>query len=153
MIKNKSFIYKSIYLLIVILLLFFVTGCEKSFKRIKSVKYEQMLSLDGTYYVFIYMNTCDICHMIEEDIFDYAKAARKDKNKPNLYVINRSEKENYDGLTKKCAEGEDDYSSLIGSTNYQDVKVCTSPVMLKVRSNRIINVFDTKSSILEELSK
>lgn len=142
---------KILCLFVLFILIFTLTSCKKEYKRIKQLDYDEIFSKDGMYYVFIYMNDCAICAQIEEQVYDYYVMAKRNDDYPNLYVINRSKKANYDALTGNCPG--DDYSNLIGCTDYKDIKVCTSPVMLKIRHKIIKEVFDTRSSIKEELSK
>ena len=138
-------------IILVICLTIGLTSCEKSYNKIKHLAYYEILSLDEKeYYVFIHMPDCNVCKRIEEDIYTYAKKAKRKSSKPNLYIVNRGEKENYDALTQMGLQN-DDYSSLIGSKNVEDIKLCTSPVMLKIKNHTIIGVYDSGSLITDEL--
>ena len=129
-----------------------LTSCEKSYNKIKHIAYYDILSLeDKEYYVFIHMSECSICNRIEEGIYDYSKKAKRNRNIPNIYIINRSEKENYDALTQKGEKTNDDYSHLIGCKNVDEIKLCTSPVMFKIKNQTIIGIYDDANLITNEL--
>ena len=129
-----------------------LTSCEKSYNKIKHIAYYEILSLDEKeYYVFIHMPDCAICKTIEEDIYNYYKKAKRSNNLPNLYVVNRGEKENYDALTQTGYYKDDDYSHLIGCKNVEEIKLCTSPVMFKIKNQTIIGIYDEQSLITNEL--
>ena len=145
---------KILFVFFIFLNLMILTSCKKDYQHIKNrVNHDTIFSVkEDVYYVFIYMNDCAVCERIKEDIYDYYKEAKKSSKKPNLYVLNRSEKENYDALTKSCS-GDESYDYLIGVTKSSDIKVCSSPILLKIEYKKITKVFDTKSAILQELSE
>lgn len=118
-------------------------GKVKSYKDIKSVVYASILTQkEDRYMVFLYGDTCSACEELQELICKYVAVASSDSTKPKLYVLNTSNTRVNKGIV---AEGGDDsYTSFIGTTNYEDIKIATTPALIFVEDGKVSSYISTK---------
>lgn len=138
-------IVRSLLLVCALLTCFMMSSCSKakSYKDIKSVAYASILSQkESSYMVFLYGDTCVACEELEELICKYANAASKDDSKKRLYVLNTSNTRVNKGI---IAEGGDDsFTSFIGTANYEDIKIATTPALICVQNGQVSYYISTK---------
>ncbi len=131
--------------------LFSLTGCKEieSYDDMKTVTYEKILSKSnlsatGTYYVIIHRNGCAVCEGILPKIAEYANLSGVDP----IYALNKSDKKNNGGISPgsgvKVNKG-------LGATKYEDIKLASSPVLLKITNGKVVKLIDTRTKILAEL--
>lgn len=147
---------KKIFLILsFILCLFSLTSCKKieTYDDMKTVKYEKILSQSnfssgGVYYVIVYRTGCAVCEGILPEVAKYANGVRKNPGADPIYSLNKSDKKNNAGIS---AESGVKVNAGLGATNYKDIKLATSPVLLKIENGKVTKLIDTRTKILAEL--
>ncbi len=148
---------KRIFLIFsLILCLFTLTGCKsiETYDDMKTVKYERILSQSdfsatGIYYVIVYRTGCAVCEGILPEVARYANAAKKNADAAPIYALNKSDKKNNAGISAESGTKE---NTGLGATNYKDIKLASSPVLLKIENGKVVKLIDTKTKILAELA-
>lgn len=126
-----------------------VTSCKSKYERIDHINYNEIFKVkDSKYYVFIYRPGCTICPLIEDDVFNYYKKARRHKEMPNLYALNKGDTLNNGGIA--CSE--EDYVDFVGATSYQQIHTYSSPFLFLVEDGVVTKTFEGKTAILAELT-
>lgn len=147
-------------LLVFILALSFGTSCKKKetptddsitkYSEIATINYKEVLSKNGTYYVFIMGNTCTACEELEETLCQYATLAKKSPNSYYpLYCLNSDDTENNGAIIVKGEDGKDAddlYPNFQGTKNYEDIKISTTPGLLVVENGRVTKLISTKTT-------
>lgn len=147
---------KKIFLIFsLILCLFTLTSCKNidTYDDMKTVKYERILSQSnfsatGTYYVIVYRTGCAVCEAILPEVAKYANAAKKNADADPIYSLNKSDKKNNAGISAESGTKE---NKGLGATYYEDIKLASSPVLLKIENGKVTKLIDTRTKILAEL--
>ena len=138
-------IVKSLLLVCCILSCCILSSCgkTKSYKDIKSVAYASILKeKEDIYMVFLYGDTCTACEELQELICKYVTVANNDSTKTKLYVLNTSNIRVNKGII--ASGGDDSYTSFIGTTNYEDIKIATTPALICVEDGQVSSYISTK---------
>lgn len=137
--------------LFILLILCFLalTGCApKEYEDLKHIYYQEILSQkEDEYYVYIYRYDCAVCERIKEDVIYYYRNYKK-YDLPRLYVLNKGDTVNNQGINDPDATPED----FLWTYDYTDIKTSTSPYLIRVRKGRVVEALDMRSQILEELT-
>ncbi len=112
--------------------------------------------INTTYYVFFYNALCTECldYDIEEDVVRYANYVRQN-DAINIYMIDMSDAANHNLIGRTCAP-EDACNNLFTSnaTNYSQIKVGTTPAMIKITNQRLsAPSYQTPITIATELHR
>lgn len=134
-----------------------MTSCKKieTYSDMKILTYEKMLSRSsvsptGSYYIIIHRNGCAVCQAIMPNAVEYANLAKGNGKLDPIYSLNRSDKKNNGGLDQTNSEIKENIG--LGATNYEDIKLCSTPVLIKVTNGKVTKLIDKKSGILSELT-
>ena len=140
---------KRIWLILILLplLLLTITSCKiEEYEDMKHIYYEDILSQEDEYYVYVYRYDCAVCERIKEDVIYYYKNYKK-HDLPRLYVLNKGDTVNNQGINADS----DDPINFVWTYNYYDIKTATSPYLIRVRKGQVIAAYDARSQILEKL--
>lgn len=147
---------KIILIISLLLCLITLTSCKKieAYSDMKILTYEKILtrskfSPTGTYYVIIHKTDCAVCQAVMPYAVEYANLASKNSKLDPIYSLNRSDKKNNGGIT---AESGTQVNTGLGATNYEDIKLCSTPVLLKVTNGKVVKLIDKKTPIIAELN-
>ncbi len=146
---------KIVLCILMIFMLFTMSSCKvKNYSRMEEVYYNEILSkssLSATkaYYVLVYRTGCAVCEVVEPYACEYANIVKKYPAIDKIYVLNKSDKKNNGGI---AAGSGATTNTAVGATNYTQIKLATAPVLLKIKSGRVVAMYDTKTKILEELN-
>ena len=139
------------YLLICIFMLsilFGLTSCKKNkiedFEDLETIVYQSILSQEGKYMVFIYGDNCHFCEMLKPTIIEYANFARKNKKEMQIYGLNSSNTRVNKGLI--ATGGDESYGNFVNTTNYQDVHISTTPVLIIVNNGKVTKFISSKTT-------
>ena len=141
---NKN--YKIILLVFLLMITFTMTSCKKSvtiekYSEMDRIIYKSVLSNSDRYLVFIYGNDCSACEELEPTIAKYATLSKNNSKKYTpLYVMNASSTRLNKGLIKNDSE----YDSFVGTTNYEDIHIATTPALLVIENHKVIKYISTK---------
>lgn len=148
---------KTILLIVLmIFMLFSLTSCTiKKYSQIDDVKYEDILkksnlSATTSYYVLVYRNGCAVCEEIEPYVCEYATIVNKKPSIDKIYVLNKSDKKNNGGISAGPGVVQ---NRGYGATNYNEIKLATAPVLLKITKGKVVALYDTKTAIKSALSE
>lgn len=147
---------KIILIISLLLCLLTLTSCKEieSYSDMKILTYEKILtrskfSPTGTYYVIIHKTDCAVCQAVMPYAVEYANLASKNGKLDPIYSLNRSDKKNNGGIT---AEPGTKTNSGLGATDYNDIKLCSTPVLIKVTDGKVVKLIDKKTPIIAELN-
>lgn len=147
---------KIILIISLLLCLLTLTSCKKieSYSDMKILTYEKILtrskfSPTGSYYVIIHKTDCAVCQAVMPYAVEYANLASGNSKLDPIYSLNRSDKKNNDGIT---AEPGTQVNSGLGATDYNDIKLCSTPVLIKVTNGKVVKLIDKKTPIIAELN-
>ena len=151
MVKEMKQLTKSFFILLCLFgLIITLTSCKTKYERIDHINYNEIFKVkQDKYYVFIYRPGCTICPLIEDDVFAYYKKAKRHKDMPNLYALNKGDTVNNGGIA--CEE--EDYVDFVGATSYKEIHTFSSPFLFLVENGVVTKIFDGKTTILEELTQ
>lgn len=142
---------KYLVLLLLIISLFSISSCKNNFTydEMDKVTYENLLSLPGKYIVVAYQANCPNCEKLLTSVYDYYKFTEKNSSAMKIYAINVNLKINKDMLLKS----DDEYpSGMIGTTNYEKVKVKTTPSIMVITNqklSKVISDYNTERPVTE----
>ncbi len=103
-----------------------------------TIEWNQILSLDGTYFVYVYSQTCGHCKEIKSEVLNYAI-----DNEGSMYFVEYS----------KDIPILEVVDFTLGVTNYEDVGILGTPTLLEVIDHTLIHNIAGKDRILLSLSK
>ncbi len=151
MVNEMKHLAKSFFLLLCLFsLIITLTSCKEKYERIDHINYNEIFKVkESKYYVFVYRPGCTICPLIEDDVFAYYKKAKRHKDMPNLYALNKGDTVNNGGIA--CSEKE--YVDFVGATSYKEIHTYSSPYLFLIEDGVVTKTFDGKTVILEELNK
>lgn len=145
MIRKVSYLLISIFM---ISILFGLTSCKKNkieeFKDLETVVYQSILAQDGKYMVFIYGDNCTYCEKLKPTIIQYAKYSLKNKDSIKIYGLNSSNTRVNKGLI--ATGGDESYDSFVNTTNYQDIHISTTPVLIIVNNGKVTKFISSKTT-------
>ncbi|MBQ8293324.1 MAG: hypothetical protein IJX78_05945 [Bacilli bacterium] len=128
-----------------------LTSCKEieTYDDMKTITYEKILSksnlsASGTYYVIVHRNGCAVCEGIMPKVAEYANLSGIDP----IYALNKSDKKNNGGISPGSGVK---VNVGLGATNYEDIKLASSPVLLKITNGKVVKLIDTRTNILAEL--
>ena len=134
--------------ILIIPILFGLTSCKKNkieeFKDLETVVYQSILSQEGKYMVFIYGDNCTYCEKLKPTILEYARFARKNKNEMKIYGLNSSNTRVNKGLI--ATGGDESYDNFVNTTNYQDIHISTTPVLIIVNNGKVTKFISSKTT-------
>ena len=107
------------------------------------------LSATKSYYVLVYRTGCAVCEVVEPYVCEYANIVKKYPAIDKIYVLNKSDKKNNGGIAAGSGVAT---NTAVGATKYSQIKLASAPVLLKIKSGRVVAMYDTKTKILEELN-
>ena len=146
MTKKVSFLLISVF---IISILFGLTSCRKNkieeFKDLETIVYQSILAQEGKYMVFIYGDNCYYCDKLKPTILEYAKFALKDKKQIKIYGLNSSNTRVNKGLI--ATDGDDSYEDFLYTTNYQDIHISTTPVLIIVNNGKVTKFISSKTTL------
>lgn len=144
--RKISFFLISIFL---ILSSFTLVSCKKNkieeFKDIETIVYPSLLNEKGKYLVFIYGNNCYYCDQLKPTIIKYANLAKDNKDYLPLYALNSSNTRVNKGLI--ATGGDDSYDDFLNTTNYKDIHIATTPVLIVVNSGKVTKYISSKTTL------
>lgn len=158
--KEKWLLFKKVWakfgLLIIFVSLILMTTLNISFhflggKLFKGYddyqKYEIRLNetfdRSGSYYVYMYSNSCAVCSSIKRDVFQYLDSEKNSSDGVKLYLLCI---DNYDEMAVESG------GSLVGITNYKDIKISSVPYMIYVvDGSEVKSEWTTGSEITKQL--
>ncbi len=153
MVKNMK---KIVLIISLLLCLITLTSCNKieSYSDMKTLTYEQILSRskftkNGSYYVIIHKTDCAVCQAVMPYAVEYANLVNGNGKLDPIYSLNRSDKKNNGGI---IAEPGTQVNLGLGATDYNDIKLCTTPVLIKVTNGKVVQLIDKKTPIIAELN-
>ena len=125
-----------------------------SIYKIEEVYYNEILSKSSlsatkSYYVLVYRTGCAVCEVVEPYVCEYANIVKKYPAIDKIYVLNKSDKKNNGGIAAGSGVAT---NTAVGATKYSQIKLASAPVLLKIKSGRVVAMYDTKTKILEELN-
>lgn len=148
---------KIILIISLLLCLLTLTSCKKieSYSDMKILTYEKILtrskvSPTGSYYVIIHKTDCAVCQAVMPYAVEYANLASGNGKLDPIYSLNRSDKKANGGITAESGTKE---NVGLGATDYNDIKLCSTPVLIKVTDGKVVKLIDKKTPIIEELNK
>ena len=146
MIKNlKSLFFIALCISFTIIL----TGCKNTYEDLEHVYHLDIFDIEeNEYYIYVYRPQCEVCSSLEETVCKYAKKAKRDKDMPNLYVLNKGDGVNNHGIY--CSA--EDYVDFIGATTSSQVKTSSSPFLFKVQDGQVVLTIDDGNVMREELT-
>ncbi len=139
-----------------LLCLLSLTSCGKieNYGDMKTVEYKKILnqskfSPTKAYYVIVHRNGCAVCEGIMPEVAKYANNVKKNGGDP-IYALNKSDKK----LNGAIGEGDNSGGNKgLGATNYEDIKLYSSPVLLRIKDGQVVKLIDTRTKILAELEQ
>lgn len=140
--------YKIILCIFLVMITFVLTSCKEkvtisSYSEMDKIIYQSVLSNDDKYLVFIYGNNCSACEELEPTIASYATLAKNNSKKHlPLYVLNSSNTRVNKGLV--ASGGDSSYNDFIGTSNYEDIHIATTPALLVIENHRVVKYISTK---------
>lgn len=141
--------------ILMIFMLFSLTSCKvKKYSQIEDVEYKYILSKSNlsatsSYYVLVYRNGCSVCKELEPLVCEYANIVKQNPSIDKIYVLNKSDKKINGGIS---AENGATTNKGLGATNYNDIKLATAPVLLKIKSGKVVALYYTKTEIKAQLN-
>lgn len=108
-----------------------------------SIKYDKMLDHSGTYYVYMYSESCSHCDDLKKYIFQYLDSDKNSSTGVKLFTF--CVDDYLDELTSKS-------DNIIGVNDVHDLKVSSTPTMMLVVDGTVMNVWSTPSTIKNQLS-
>lgn len=138
----------SCFLLIMCLLIStcYLTSCQKridDFDDMDAIIYPAILSQEGKYLVFIYGDNCTFCEQLKPTIFKYANLAKKNDYYP-IYGLNSSNTRVNKGLI--ATGGDSSYDDFRNTTNYSDIHISTTPVLIVVNNGKVSSYISSKTT-------
>ena len=123
-----------------------LTSCKVTkYKNMKEITYSKILSKDiDTYYVIFHATGCPFCEQLEPTVVKYANYAKKNKDAIPIFHLNLSDKRKNEGINSTI---DDEYSSFLGTTNYQDIKFTNAPGLITVSNGQVIKVISSKNTM------
>ena len=79
----------------------------------------------------------------------YANIVKKYPAIDKIYVLNKSDKKKNGDIAAGSGVAT---NTAVGATKYSQIKLASAPVLLKIKSGRVVAMYDTKTKILEELN-
>ena len=142
---------------LILLLVLFTPGCKYNHKgqtpatsldTMEHIDYREMLDQkERTYYIFIHRNDCQVCARLEPEIVNYYNTGDL-----RVYSIDTSEERNQ-GIKGKCLTTANCRNTIpIDTKDYNDIKIVTSPTLIKVKRGRVVEYFDEATKIKAALS-
>ena len=154
MVKNMK---KIVLIISLLLCLITLTSCNKieSYSDMKTLTYEQILSRSkfsksGSYYIIIHKTDCAVCQAVMPYAVEYANLVKGNGKLDPIYSLNRSDKKNNGDITQ--SDPNIRVNLGLGATDYRDVKLCTTPVLIKVTNGKVVQLIDKKTPIIAELN-
>ena len=145
MIRKVSFL---LILFFMASILFGLTSCKKNkieeFNDLETVIYQSILAQEGKYMVFIYGDNCHFCEMLKPKILEYARYSLKRKDAIKIYGLNSSNTRVNKGLI--ATGGDDSYDNFVNTTNYQDIHISTTPVLIIVNNGKVTKFISSKTT-------
>lgn len=148
---------KVILIICLVFCLITMTSCKKieSYSDMKTVTYEKILtrskvSPTGSYYIIIHRNNCAVCQAVMPYAVEYANLVKRNSKLDPIYSLNRSDKKNNGGIT---AQAGTQVNTGLGATDYNDIKLCSTPVLIKVTDGKVVKLIDKKTQIIEEFNR
>ena len=145
MIRKVSFL---LILFFMASILFGLTSCKKNkieeFNDLETVIYQSILAQEGKYMVFIYGDNCHFCEMLKPKILEYARYSLKKKDAIKIYGLNSSNTRVNKGLI--ATGGDDSYDNFVNTTNYQDIHISTTPVLIIVNNGKVTKFISSKTT-------
>lgn len=139
--------YLMIFLFIVTILSSLVS-CKKNkieeFSDLETIVYQSILSQEGKYMVFIYGDNCNYCEKLKPTILEYANLAKKNKEYIDIYGLNSSNTRVNKGLI--ATGGDESYDNFVNTTNYKDVHISTTPVLIIVNNGKVTKFISSKTT-------
>lgn len=141
------------FLILLIIFISFVSisGCKSKFTydEMDKVTYETLLDLKGSYIVVAYQANCENCEKLKGVIYDYIKYTEDHPEAMPIYAININM-----AINKKMLllSTEDYPSNMIGTTNYKNIKVKTTPSIMVVKNKtltKVISDYNTLTPVTE----
>ena len=153
---NQKRIKFYILTLLVIYLALFSTSCSydhagqvkaTDYDTMEHIDYKDMLSQkERVYYIYIHRNGCEVCASLEELVVNYYNTG-----KFRVYAINTSEERNQ-GIKGKCFTTDNCKNTIpVKADDYNQIKIVTSPVLIKIKKGVIVEVFDGATPIKKEI--
>lgn len=139
-------IFASVYLL---------KNCEPekkySYDNLEHIYAEQIFT-KGTksnpeYYVYIYRTACSVCESLTKLVTEYY-----DDGKLPLYVINKADRVHNESLSGNDCNNAPS-NNFMGATHYEQIKTCSTPILLLIRDGVVVAGYDTGASIKEALNE
>ena len=134
-----------------------MTSCKKieTYSDMKTLTYEQILSKskftkNGSYYIIIHKTDCAVCQAVMPYAVEYANLVKGNGKLDPIYSLNRSDKKNNGDITQ--TDPNIRVNLGLGATDYRDVKLCTTPVLIKVTNGKVVQLIDKKTPIIAELN-
>ncbi len=148
---------KKMFIIIGFLLcLFSLTSCKEisSYEDMKQVEYKKILSqskfsASGTYYVLVHRTGCAVCESIMPEVVKYANYVQSNSGTDPIYALNKSDKIANGGINDGSSSGG---NRGLGATHYNDIKLYTSPVLLKITNGEVVKLIDKKTQVLDALA-
>lgn len=148
---------KIILIISLLLCLITLTSCNKieSYSDMKILTYEKILSRSkfsptGSYYVIIHKTDCAVCQAVMPYATEYANLAKTNSKLDPIYSLNRSDKKNNGDITQTDPNIKENIG--LGATKYEDIKLCSTPVLIKVTNGKVVQLIDKKTPIIAELN-
>lgn len=117
------------------------------YSTMEHIGYTQMLSMEErVYYIYIHRDGCEVCASLEDLVVNYYNTG-----KFRVYAVNTSEERNQ-GIKGKCFTTDNCKNTIpLNATDYNQVKIVTSPVLIKIKKGKIVEVFDGATAIKKEI--
>lgn len=148
--KAQKNLVKLGLILITLILSLSLTSCKKikDYADMNHIVYKSILLQEGRkeddgYLVYIYEDNCSNCQQLKDLILNYANIAKKNSNKMPLYVLNISNQKVNKGLVKN----DDEYDDFTNTTNYEDIHISATPVLITVRGGKVIKLISSKTTL------
>ncbi len=141
-------ISRILIILFVSLTMFTLTSCNKKvkeFKDMNTIIYPAMLNEDGKYLIFIYGDNCYYCEQLKPIITKYATLANKKKDYYPIYGLNSSNTRVNKGLI--ATGGDESYDDFRNTTNYEDIHISTTPVLIIVNEGKVTSYISSKTTL------
>lgn len=108
------------------------------------ISYRKMLKQsDDDYYIYIYQTDCSACNSVKATIFDYMEYSESNELKYTLYLLNA------DDLGSDL--GTDESITLIGISDYKEIKITGTPTMLYIKDGVVAGVYENTTEIINQL--
>lgn len=123
-----------------------LSGCKiKKYEQLKEITYSKLLSQKyENYYVVFHAAGCPYCEELEPTVVKYANYAKKNRDAYPIFHLNLSDKRKNEGIN---SSSDDEYSSFLGTTNYQDIKFTNAPGLIVVSNGQVIKVISSKNTM------